>query len=459
MGCLMSVEKYKLNLFSPIVKRQNEYMFGFNGDFSIERNRTFHLNQKQEQLINRFINGEGIDKYEIENILGEDLFIYFIGKKVIINYEQDGTSIYSRSKALYELNNFGDIQSKLKNKKVLILGCGGIGTHVAWNLTVFGVGEITLLDYDIIEESNLNRQLLFDMNDIGKSKTEVLMKKLKNINKNIEIKTVEEKIESEDQLEKICCLDKYDLVIKSLDSPVEVSKWIDNACFRNKIVSISGITTGISTLVGPTFFPAKSYGFSDIIGVQENSFERLAGNVQSLGVILYHISSEVSVEAVKFLSGVGKLKYVNKICVENIFENTQCILRPQKIKYESDVEKKFNLLQVNLIISLFFSILFILSGFTPILFVGYLYSICSSVLIYNLEENIYKGIVLNVSLYIFVNIIRVFFIFDWKSTKLSEILSLLFTSLVSMSVGIIIACFIGSVINFIKKSIKGRIYD
>ena len=59
----------------------------------------------------------------------------------------------------------------MKSKTVLILGCGGVGTHAAWNLAALGVGKLVLLDCDAVELSNLNRQLLYDVNDIGKQRS------------------------------------------------------------------------------------------------------------------------------------------------------------------------------------------------------------------------------------------------------------------------------------------------
>ena len=73
-------------------------------------------------------------------------------------------------------------QKKIIGTKVLIIGCGGLGTSAAQYLSMAGIGKLGLVDDDCITLSNLNRQTLFTEDDIGKKKVEVLEKKIKNIN-------------------------------------------------------------------------------------------------------------------------------------------------------------------------------------------------------------------------------------------------------------------------------------
>lgn len=70
---------------------------------------------------------------------------------------------------------------KLKEKKVLICGCGGVGSFVAEALCRSGVGHIDLIDHDVVEPSNLNRQLMSAKDNIGRKKTEVLAERLKSV--------------------------------------------------------------------------------------------------------------------------------------------------------------------------------------------------------------------------------------------------------------------------------------
>ena len=79
-------------------------------------------------------------------------------------------------------------QKVVKNSRVLIAGVGGLGCEIAKNLAMLGVGYLDLVDLDIIEHSNLNRQILFTDAQIGESKAVVAARKLKEVNPNITIK-------------------------------------------------------------------------------------------------------------------------------------------------------------------------------------------------------------------------------------------------------------------------------
>ena len=82
---------------------------------------------------------------------------------------------------------------KLKNSTVGIAGCGGLGSNAAVSLARAGVGKIIIVDFDKIEESNLNRQYFFK-DQIGKSKVESLKENIQKINSQIKIETYNEKL-------------------------------------------------------------------------------------------------------------------------------------------------------------------------------------------------------------------------------------------------------------------------
>ncbi len=86
-------------------------------------------------------------------------------------------------------------QKIIKDSRVLIAGVGGLGCEVAKNLAMLGVGHLDLVDLDIIEYSNLNRQILFSDAKMGEPKATAAMKKLKKINPNITIKSYHTSLE------------------------------------------------------------------------------------------------------------------------------------------------------------------------------------------------------------------------------------------------------------------------
>lgn len=100
---------------------------------------------------------------------------------------------------------------KLKTKKVLVCGVGGVGSFVAEGLARSGVGHITLCDFDVIDASNLNRQLMTNKHNIGEIKTEVLKKRLEDIS-DAKIDTINTYIDEDFKLR------KYDYVVDCIDS-------------------------------------------------------------------------------------------------------------------------------------------------------------------------------------------------------------------------------------------------
>lgn len=104
-----------------------------------------------------------------------------------------------------------DAIKKLKKKKVLICGCGGVGSFVGEALARSGVGHITLCDFDVIDESNLNRQLMTSKNNIGEVKTEVLKKRLEEISE-AKVDTINTYIDENFKLK------NYDYIVDCIDS-------------------------------------------------------------------------------------------------------------------------------------------------------------------------------------------------------------------------------------------------
>ena len=92
---------------------------------------------------------------------------------------------YSRQIALAEIGESG--QLKLQNARVLVIGAGGLGCPVLQNLAAAGVGTIGIVDGDLVDETNLHRQLLFTLKDCGKSKVEVAKSAILELNPDIKV--------------------------------------------------------------------------------------------------------------------------------------------------------------------------------------------------------------------------------------------------------------------------------
>jgi molybdopterin/thiamine biosynthesis adenylyltransferase/rhodanese-related sulfurtransferase len=108
-----------------------------------------------------------------------------------------------------------DGQLKLKRGKVAIIGLGGLGSPVALYLAAAGVGSLTLIDHDTISESNLHRQILFGVSDVGRPKSEVALERLSAINPSVIIETHNLRLDSSNAKE---ILAGHDLIIDCTDS-------------------------------------------------------------------------------------------------------------------------------------------------------------------------------------------------------------------------------------------------
>lgn len=95
---------------------------------------------------------------------------------------------YSRQVILPNIGEEG--QKTLLKSKIAIIGCGALGTVVANNLVRAGVGKISIIDRDFVELNNLQRQILFDEDDIGIPKAVAAAEKLKRVNSDVEIEAM-----------------------------------------------------------------------------------------------------------------------------------------------------------------------------------------------------------------------------------------------------------------------------
>ena len=106
-------------------------------------------------------------------------------------------------------------QQKLKTSKVLVVGSGGLGSPVLLYLAAAGMGTIGIVDFDIVDESNLQRQILFNIEDIGKSKAELAAEKAKRLNPHIKVIVYNERLTPANALE---IIKGYDIVADGTDN-------------------------------------------------------------------------------------------------------------------------------------------------------------------------------------------------------------------------------------------------
>jgi molybdopterin/thiamine biosynthesis adenylyltransferase len=130
-----------------------------------------------------------------------------------MSFNESAPEVYSRQIMMKEIGEAG--QNKLANASVLVIGCGGLGSPALYYLTAMGIGHLGLCDYDVVSFSNLNRQVLFTAEDVGRQKAPTSEKRLLALNPKLKT-TVYDRIFDGDLAREI--LPEYDIVVDCLDN-------------------------------------------------------------------------------------------------------------------------------------------------------------------------------------------------------------------------------------------------
>ncbi|HXX44535.1 MAG TPA: molybdopterin-synthase adenylyltransferase MoeB [Candidatus Acidoferrales bacterium] len=120
---------------------------------------------------------------------------------------------YSRHLIMPEVGMDG--QLKLKQARVLCIGTGGLGAPLGLYLAAAGVGQLGLVDFDVVDFTNLQRQVLFGSSDVGRPKITAAADRLRNLNPDIRIDAIEERLSSENALE---LFRDYDIIVDGTDN-------------------------------------------------------------------------------------------------------------------------------------------------------------------------------------------------------------------------------------------------
>lgn len=188
-------------------------------------------------------------------------------------------------------------QGKLKSAKVLIMGIGGLGSASSLYLTAAGIGKLRLCDADRVERSDLNRQILYFEESIGKLKVEEAKKRLALLNPYIEIETVTEFINSQNaaELTKGC-----DLIVDGLDN-IESRFMLNEQSVKKQIPYVYGAVQGWEGLVG-VFHPPQTACLACIL---PRDIQR-PDTIPIPGVLPGTIGILQATEAIKFIMGVER---------------------------------------------------------------------------------------------------------------------------------------------------------
>ena len=195
-----------------------------------------------------------------------------------------------------------DAQGKLKNSHVLVIGAGGLGCPILSYLIAAGVGHIAIMDFDVVEVSNLQRQVIYDMNDVGKNKALAASQKLKAFNPLVSITAIERALDRTNALE---IIKEYDAVADASDN-FETRYLINDACILldkpfvfGSILGFEGQVSTFNYLDGPTYrclYPEPP--------AKENAAN--CNDAGVIGALAGVIGSIQANEVLKIICGVGK---------------------------------------------------------------------------------------------------------------------------------------------------------
>ena len=157
----------------------------------------------------------------------------------------------------------------IKTKKILVLGCGGVGGYVIEGLIRSGIENITVIDADIVDETNLNRQIIALHSTIGKSKVDVIKKRVLDINPNVNINAINKRI-LYNEIENLK-LDNYDYIVDAIDDVIVKVEIIKYALDHNINLIVS---TGTAKKLHPEDL--------EITTLDKTSYDPLAKKLRSL---------------------------------------------------------------------------------------------------------------------------------------------------------------------------------
>jgi molybdopterin-synthase adenylyltransferase len=206
---------------------------------------------------------------------------------------------YSRQILFSSIGEVG--QKKLQRSRVAVVGCGGLGSNISNSLARAGVGFIRIIDKDIVELSNLQRQLLFDEKDVNKKLPKALSakSKLNLVNSGVEIEAIVDEV----SINNIgMFLQGLDLILDGTDN-FETRFLINEECVKNKIPWIYGSVAASYGMVC-SIVPESGYCLKCIFkDLPANFIGASSGNVGVLGSAVSAIASIQTTEALKILSG------------------------------------------------------------------------------------------------------------------------------------------------------------
>jgi molybdopterin synthase sulfurylase MoeB len=219
-------------------------------------------------------------------------------------------------------------QEALKQAKVLILGLGGLGCAASQYLAVAGVGELTLVDFDRVELSNLQRQVLHHDQNIGQNKVDSAKQSLQQLNPHIKLNSLNAQL-SQNELTELIKL--HDLVLDCTDN-LAIRQKLNLSCFNHKIPLVSGAAIRMEGTVTLFDYQETSpcyHCYSSLFGEQALSCVEAGVLAPVVGIVGAIQATEVIKYFTQLGQGLGaKVLLIDAMTMEfrqmKLLKNPQC---------------------------------------------------------------------------------------------------------------------------------------
>src|ERR1700728_4518239 len=235
----------------------------------------------------------------------------------------DEVKRYSRHLIIPDVGMTG--QKRLKNARVLVVGAGGLGSPALLYLAAAGVGTLGVVDFDVVDESNLQRQIIHGQSDVGKPKAESARDSIREINPLVNVILHEERLDSDNAMQVFA---DYDLIIDGTDN-FATRYLVNDACVLlgkpyvwGSIYRFDGQASAFWAEHGPCY--RCLYPEPPPPGMVPSCAE---GGV--LGVLCASIGSIQVNEAIKLITGIGE-PLVGRLMIYDALEMTYHSVRVQK---------------------------------------------------------------------------------------------------------------------------------
>ncbi len=212
---------------------------------------------------------------------------------------------YSRTMALPQIGIEG--QKKLCGATVCVVGAGALGSAVATQLAAAGTGHIIVADFDVVELSNLQRQLAYDQNSVGQFKVYALKKRIEQLNSAVKVTPVCSKLDKDTIKEFV---QQADVVVEGSDRG-QVKSMTVKACIESGRPCVVG---GVNRFSGQvmTFIPESDVDYVELFGTEDRSGGCVPNGGAYSGAGIFGpvpsiVASFQAAEVLKIITGAGRL--------------------------------------------------------------------------------------------------------------------------------------------------------